>query len=103
NSEVVSLNTAAGTAITLAAQLEADGVTVTGGLRGNMTIARLRIHDGALTDAQVLNNYNFEKADFSNGGPAPLASGAVHEYKFSEPAGTAAPGAAINDSVGTAH
>src|SRR5204863_7137261 len=60
NTEVIPLNIAAGTAITLAAQLEGDGVAVTGGLRGNMTVGRLRIHDGVLNDAQILNNYNFE-------------------------------------------
>jgi hypothetical protein len=73
NSEVLSaglINTHANTAITLAAQLEADGVTVTGTLRGSLTLAKARIHDGVLTPAQILNNYNEERLQFA--GPVRL-------------------------------
>jgi hypothetical protein len=102
NQENVGLNIHAGPPVTIAAQIEGDGVTVTGGLRGTMAIARLRVHDGALTDGQVASNYNFEKADFSNGG-SPLASGPTHRYRFNNPAGPAANGVQVNDIVGTAH
>jgi hypothetical protein len=102
NSENVSLNIHVGPPVTIAAQIEGDGVTVTGGLRGTMAIARVRVHDGALTDAQVASNYNFEKGDFNNGG-SPLASGPDHRYRFNNPAGTAANGVQVNDVVGTAH
>ena len=57
NSETLGagvLNTYANTSIQLAAQLEADGVTVTPTLKGSLTLAKVRIHDGFLTPAQVL-------------------------------------------------
>ncbi|HAB19468.1 MAG TPA: hypothetical protein DCE44_23935, partial [Verrucomicrobiales bacterium] len=97
-----------GTAISLAAQLEGDGVTVTGALRGSMTIARVRIHDGVLTGAQIASNYNLEKADFIDPAippivlPEPLTKGPIHRYSFSETASANATGATIKDSVGTA-
>jgi hypothetical protein len=103
NSEALGLNTAADTPITIAAQLEADGVTVTGALRGSMTIARVRIHDEALTDAQVLNNYNVEAGEFTAGVGVPPAFGPVHRYSFDAPAGGAPNGTALVDSVGGAN
>lgn len=102
NQENVTLNTHAGTPITIGAQLEADGVTVTGALRATMAIGRLRIHDGALTDAQVANNYNFEKAQFVNGTGTP-APGPIHRYSFNESAGAASSGTAVIDSAGGAN
>ena len=50
------INTFAGTSINLATQLESDGVTPTGGLRGSLTLARVRIHDDVLSPDQVKNN-----------------------------------------------
>ena len=75
NSETLGagvINTHANTSILLAAQLEADGVTVTGSLRGSLLLAKVRIHDGALTPAQVANNYNFERPLFT--GPVRLVT-----------------------------
>ena len=74
NAEILGagvLNTYDATAINLATQLDGDGVTATGGLRGTLSIARVRIQDDVLTDAQILNNYNFEKGDFVD--PLPSA------------------------------
>jgi len=65
-----ALNIWPDTPINLAAQTETvpetveDDLRVTGGLRGSLTLGRVRIHDGVLTDAQVLANYNAEKAEF---------------------------------------
>lgn len=75
NSEVLGagvINTHANTSIQLAAQLEADGVTVTGTLRGSLLLAKVRIHDDVLTPAQVANNYNVERPLFT--GPARLVT-----------------------------
>jgi hypothetical protein len=79
---------------------------VTGGLRGSLTLARVRIHDGVLDDAGVLNNYNQERAAFVDPVPAPqvLTTLPIHRYSFSEPATTSvAPGTPFLDSIGTAH
>ena len=59
-----TINTHADTPMLIGAQTEADGVTVTPALRGTLTVGRVRVHDGVLTDAQVLANYNEEKAGF---------------------------------------
>ncbi|HXG46860.1 MAG TPA: lamin tail domain-containing protein, partial [Methylomirabilota bacterium] len=64
------INTHANTSIQLAAQLEADGVTVTPTLRGSLYIAKVRIHDGVLSPSQVLHNYNLERGQFT--GPVRL-------------------------------
>lgn len=102
------LNTAEGTSINLATQLDSDGTTPTGGLRGTLSIARVRIHDEALTDAQVRANYDTEKADFVDPTPAPpvsperLGRGPIHRYSFNEPAKADAAGLKFKDSVGTA-
>ena len=108
NSEVLGagvINTYANTSINLGAQLEGDGVTVTGGLRGSLAIGRVRIHDGVLTDAQVLNNYNVERADFIDPGDsiAPLSALPVHQYSFREPATSDATDLAFVDSMGGAN
>jgi hypothetical protein len=93
------------TVITLGAQLEADGVSVTPGLRARMTIARVRIHDGVLDASQVLNNYNFEKDGFINPPPltsSPLRQAPAHRYSFSEAATANAADLTFRDSIGTA-
>ncbi|MBI4602769.1 MAG: laminin G domain-containing protein [Planctomycetes bacterium] len=46
--------------ITLAAQLEPDGLTLNFGLRGTLSIAKLRIHDEVLTPEQVRKNFDEE-------------------------------------------
>jgi hypothetical protein len=105
NQEVVVLNTHANTSIQLAAQLDANGTTVTAGLRGSLTLSRVRIHDGTLTDAQVLANYNTERAAFVDPviAPAILASPPTHRWSFNEPATANATDLQFMDSVGTAH
>ncbi len=112
NTEVVTpgiIVTHPDTAISIATQLESDGETPTGGLRGSLTIARVRIHDGALTGEQILANYNLEKSAFINPQPpAPAASarltkGPIHRYSFSETAAANATDQEFKDSVGTAH
>lgn len=97
------------TSINIAAQLEADGIAVTGALRFTGSIARVRIHDGVLTDAQIASNYALEKSAFVDPQPPPpieparLTKGPVSRYSFSEPASANATGLAFKDSVGTAH
>ncbi len=112
NAEILgegAINTHAGTAINIAAQLEGDGTTVTGGLRGSLTIGRVRIHDGVLSDAQIAANYNQEKAAFIDPqappeiAPERLTKSPVHRYTFSETAAADASGLQITDSIGTAH
>lgn len=96
------ISTHAGTAINLATQLEPDGVTPTSGLRGSLTLGRVRIHDGVLSAWQVLNNYNFERSDFVDPPPVtpePLAAAPIHRYSFNE-----APYSSVtfHDSIGSA-
>jgi hypothetical protein len=106
NSEVLGpgvINTTPATSINLATQLDGDGVTPTGGIRGDLVIARVRIHDGVLTDAQVLSNYNSEKADFINPLPpavAKLSKAPIHRYSFSESPTDDASGLNLVDSIG---
>jgi hypothetical protein len=70
-----------------------------------LAIARIRVHDGALTAAQVLNNYTFEQSAFVPAAVAPafLSSGPVHRYSFNEAPTNDATGLTFLDSVGTAH
>jgi len=101
-SETLGLNTTPGTPVTIGAQMESDGVTVTGGMRAAMTIARLRIHSEALSDTQIAANYNEEKSGFVEGG-SPLPFGPIHRYSFSNPAGTASSGSVVTDAIGGAN
>lgn len=112
NAEVVAadtINTHPDTSINIATQLEADGLTPTGGLRYTGAIARVRVHDEVLTGAQVLANYTLEKADFTDPQPPPpieparLTKGPVHRYSFGETATANATDKEFKDSVGTAH
>ncbi len=64
NSEDVVINTAGGNRILVAAQREGDNVTVTGDLRGTMTIAKVRIYDSALSDDEIAESYNSEAEQF---------------------------------------
>lgn len=88
NTETVALNVQAGRPIRLASQTDAGGAA-TGALRGSLALGNVRIHDGVLTEADVLNNYEFEKDLF----PAPpvvppvaeklpLGGGPAHRYSF---------------------
>jgi hypothetical protein len=106
NSEVLGqfvINTHTNTPICLGTQLDADGITPTATLRGSLTIARVRVHDGVLTDAQIANNYEEERVDFAEPAPTPLASAPAHRYSFNEPATNAAGDLTFVDSMGSAH
>jgi hypothetical protein len=97
------LNTAANTAINLATQLEADGITPTTALRGSLSLARVRVHDGALTPEQIASNYAFEKGDFGTPPAAQSLAGLpTHRWSFNEPANANAGGQTFKDSIGTA-
>ena len=106
NQEDVVLNTHMDPAIAIASQWEADGTTLTERLKGTLAIGRVRIHDGALSDAQILSNYNAEKAAFFNPAPPeppkpqPVPSNPVHRYSFNNPASNDATEATIVDSIG---
>ena len=101
NMEVLApgvINTHTDTAINLATQLEADGVTPTGTLRGSLTLAKVRIHDGVLSDQQVAENYLEERNQFS----PPLSTPPIHQYSFNEAATDNAMDATFADSIGSA-
>ena len=64
DSEDVVLDTAGGNGILIAAQREGDNETVTGALRGDMTIAKVRIYDGALSEQAIAESYSSEAVQF---------------------------------------
>lgn len=105
------INTHSGTSINLAAQLEGNGTTVTGGLRGSLTLAKVRIHDEVLSLEQIKNNYDTEKAAFIDPvtpppialSPERLSVGPAHRYSFNDAPLQDATGAEIIDSVGGAN
>jgi hypothetical protein len=96
------------TSILIGAQTEPDAVTVTGGLRFSGTIARVRVHDDVLSPAQILANYNAEKAAFIDPvvsqppgiTPERLTKPPVHRYSFNEPAGDATDGTFVDSVAG---
>jgi hypothetical protein len=95
----VELNTYEAPPIAIASQWD-DDFNLTAGIRGSLAIGKVRIHDGVLTDAQILANYESERASFVSPPatvlptPAPLTEGPVHRYSFD--------GNTL-DSVGNAH
>ena len=104
NSEAgIVLNTHTGPML-IGSQMEGDGVTPTGANRGTMFIGKVRIHDGALTAAQVLNNFTVDKPGFPTTTPAAaLASGPIHRWRFNNTAGAAASGSRVDDVAGFLH
>ncbi len=85
-------NPVAGQPITLAAQRNPDGTLIGwGGVRGSLTLGRVRIHSGVLSASQVASNYNLEKGTFALSG-TPLAAKPIHRYTFNN--------SVTNDSVG---
>ena len=60
-----TINTHALTKLTLAAQIEADGILLNQPLQGTLGIGRVRIHDGVLSDCQILSNYLLERDAFT--------------------------------------
>ncbi|MDB6123211.1 MAG: Immunoglobulin I-set domain protein [Pedosphaera sp.] len=110
NSKAASFTIATNAGISLAAQWT-NNASNTGTVISNapafatLGLARVRIHDGALTASQVLANFNTEKATFIALPPVPqfLTAGPVHRYSFNEPVTNDATGLLIHDSIGTAH
>ena len=83
--------------INLAVQIQPDGITPEWALPGWIALSRVRVHDGALTQEEVLSNYLAEKHEYLE--PAPVAPAELpeeplHRYSFSEDA---------SDSIGGAH
>ncbi|MDQ6630904.1 MAG: hypothetical protein M3Y82_04000, partial [Verrucomicrobiota bacterium] len=106
NSKAVGINVATNAGIMLGAQWTSTGTAIsTTPALATLTLARVRIHDGALTPAQILNNFNFEQALFIPAPVAPsfLTAQPVHRYSFNEPATNDASGLLFRDSIGTAH
>lgn len=106
NQKVGNINIATNAGIMMGAQWTNNGVAIsTAPALANLFIARARIHDGALTASQVLNNFNAEKSVFIAPPIAPdfLTGGPVHRYSFNEPATADATGLTFQDSVGTAN
>lgn len=87
-------------AIAIASQWEPDGLTLTGGLKGSLAIGRIRIHDEVLSAAQILANYDEEKASFVSPEPPkppvpePIPFGPINRYSFTSDA---------SDSIGGKH
>ncbi len=63
-SEPMALDTHDGNNILIAAQRDSDQGAVTAGIRGSLTIAKVRIYDGALSDADIASNFNMEAVSF---------------------------------------
>jgi MYXO-CTERM domain-containing protein len=89
-----TLNTHASHEILLGAQHAAASVpgapNVDGANRLGGIIGRVRVHDGVLTAADVLNNFNEEKSVFQLPvlPKSPLAAAPVHRWSFNEASGT---------------
>ncbi|MBN1419604.1 MAG: LamG domain-containing protein [Planctomycetes bacterium] len=75
------LNTYAAPLITIAAQIESDGVTLNTTFRGTLSIGRVRIHDGALSPSQISHNFALEEADYPCAPPLFLDAPAVDFVK----------------------
>lgn len=106
NSEVLGpsvINIHSGTPISLATQMINEWGVPFGSARGSLTLGRLRIHAGVLSDQQIRANYDSEKGDFVNPTSQPLSAPPIHRYSFKNPATNNATGATIADSMGTAH
>ena len=69
-----AINTHPDARISLAQQVESDGITFTLGLQGQLSLARVRIHDGVLLPCQVLTNWQLERSDFEPS-PCPTDEG----------------------------
>ena len=94
----VAPNVAAGYNILIGGQ-HAGAAGPAGGTFTAGVVGKVRIHDGVLTAAQVLNNYNYEVASFTNGTPATLlTTGPLHRYSFNLPPTNNAIGAVIQDT-----
>ena len=81
----------------IAAQMQGDGTTVEPGLRGSLSIGNVRVHDGVLSAADVLNNFKEDAFRYGNAAVGVLPK---HRYSFD---GTGGNGAVLTDSMGGAH
>jgi hypothetical protein len=104
------LNTYPEPPIAIASQWnDVDPTMLNAGLKGSLSIGRMRIHDGVLSEAQLLANYNEERASFVNPPvieppkPEPLRKAPIHRYSFNDAAAADATGKTIVDSVGGAN
>lgn len=95
NSEAdTTINTHANHEILLGAQHTAASIpgapAIDGANRLGGVIGRVRVHDGLLSPADILTNYNAEKGSFqlANQPKASLSAGPVHRFSFSETSGT---------------
>ena len=74
--------------------------------RGSMLIGAVRVHEGVLTDEQIMSNFTEEDGHFVNRviAPEPIPALPIHRYSFSEgDSGTAdIAGRVIVDSIGGA-
>ncbi|HZM01922.1 MAG TPA: immunoglobulin domain-containing protein [Candidatus Saccharimonadales bacterium] len=101
HAQPVIFNTATNAGFALGAQWNSTGTAVgTAPAFPTLGLARVRVEQGALTPAQVLNNFNFEKATFIPALPAAqfLSSAPAHRYSFSEPATNDATGLTFHDT-----
>ena len=63
-------------------------------------LARLRIHGGVLGAEAVKANYQTEAPGFAGTSPKPLVRPPQHRFSFDAPAGPAADGLVVRDSIG---
>jgi hypothetical protein len=104
-----ALNTVAGLNILIGAQQNgaaAPGATVIDAdnkLFGGV-VGRVRVHDGVLSGADILNNFNAEKATFQLAArpTAALTAAPTHRWSFNEVAGTSFADSGTAGSAGTA-
>ena len=99
-SEAANLDSKDGLPIYIGGEHNTDG-TDSGRVRQfSGAISKVRVHGGALTAEQVLNNYNTEAADYPGLTTAALSHPPLHRWSFSEAAGNAAEGTVVADSIG---
>ena len=107
NSEALApgaINTAL-SGIAIGTQFNGDGTINGDPIRGSLLIARLRIHDGVLTPAQIQHNYEMERAamiDPVPPAPEALTGPPTHRYSFNVAATNDAQGIVIPDLIGFA-
>ncbi len=74
-------------------------IIAAGGFDAAGVVGKVRVHDGVLSGAQVLNNYNFESGFFTNGTPAAfLTTAPYHRLSFNQPPTNNAIGLTVPDT-----
>ncbi len=99
------LNTHPNQLINIAAQNANAGNDLDGGTRGQLAIANVRVHDGALNPLQVMNNFNEDAGRFGLTAMEvnPFSPAPVNRYSFDNAAGAAPDGTVLIDSIGGQH